>query len=47
MGAGFIGSIILEALVERGVKLTVVEMADRMISHMMDKTASGHVATLV
>jgi len=41
MGAGFIGSIILEALVERGVKLTVVEMADRMISHMMDETAGG------
>lgn len=41
MGAGFIGSIILEALVERGVKLTVVEMADRMISHMMDEIASG------
>ncbi|MEM8743102.1 MAG: FAD-dependent oxidoreductase [Pseudomonadota bacterium] len=41
MGAGFIGSIILEALVERGVKLTVVEMADRMISHMMDETASA------
>lgn len=41
MGAGFIGSIILEALVERGVELTVVEMADRMISHMMDETAGG------
>ncbi len=41
MGAGFIGSIILEALIERGVKLTVVEMADRMISHMMDETAGG------
>ena len=41
MGAGFIGSIILEALVERGVNLTVVEMSDRMISHMMDETAGG------
>ncbi|CAI8031270.1 NADH-dependent phenylglyoxylate dehydrogenase subunit epsilon [Geodia barretti] len=31
MGAGFIGSIILEALAERGTDLTVVEMEDRMV----------------
>lgn len=36
MGAGFIGCIILESLVERGVKLTVVEAEDRVISKMMD-----------
>lgn len=36
MGAGFIGCIILEALAKRGVKLTVVEMEDRMVSRMMD-----------
>ena len=30
MGAGFIGCIILEALAARGVKLTIVEMGDRM-----------------
>ena len=36
MGAGFIGCIILESLVERGVKLTVVEAEDRMIPKMMD-----------
>ena len=38
MGAGFIGCIILEALVARKVKLTVIEMADRMVARMMDKT---------
>jgi len=38
MGAGFIGCIILEALVSRKVKLTVIEMADRMVARMMDKT---------
>ena len=31
MGAGFIGSIILEALATRGTDLTVVEMEDRMV----------------
>ena len=41
MGAGFIGSIILEALVSRGVKLTVVEMEDRMVPRMMDETAGN------
>ena len=38
MGAGFIGCIILESLLERNVKLTVVEMADRMLPRMMDET---------
>jgi NAD(P)H-nitrite reductase large subunit len=38
MGAGFIGCIILESLVERGVNLTVVEAEDRMIARMMDET---------
>lgn len=37
MGAGFIGCIILEALVARKVDLTVVEMADRMVARMMDR----------
>ncbi len=41
MGAGFIGSIILEALVSRGVNLTVVEMGDRMVPRMMDETAGA------
>ena len=38
MGAGFIGCIVLEALVSRGVELTVVELADRMLARMMDDT---------
>ena len=41
MGAGFIGSIILEALVQMGVDLTVVEMGDRMVPRMMDDTAGA------
>jgi NAD(P)H-nitrite reductase large subunit len=39
MGAGFIGCIILESLVKRGVNLTIVEMGDRMVPRMMDETA--------
>ncbi len=41
VGAGFIGSIVLEALVARGADLTVVELADRMVARMMDETAAG------
>ncbi|MCP3849072.1 MAG: NAD(P)/FAD-dependent oxidoreductase [Gammaproteobacteria bacterium] len=41
MGAGFIGCIILESLLKRGVQLTVVEMGDRMVPRMMDETAGG------
>lgn len=41
MGAGFIGSIILEALVKKGVNLTVVEREDRMVPRMMDETAGA------
>lgn len=41
IGAGFIGCIILEALVERGVKLSVVEMGDRMVPRMMGQGAGG------
>lgn len=39
MGAGFIGCIIMEALAERGVKLAVVEMGDRMVPRMMGEAA--------
>ncbi len=39
IGAGFIGCIILEALVTRGVELTVVEMGDRMVPRMMGEVA--------
>jgi len=41
MGAGFIGCIILEALAKRGVDLTVVEMADRMVPRMMNNIAGN------
>ncbi|MGQ7848371.1 NAD(P)/FAD-dependent oxidoreductase [Granulosicoccus sp. 3-233] len=37
MGAGFIGCIILEALAERGVELTVIEMQDRMVARMTNQ----------
>lgn len=40
MGAGFIGCIVLEALVARKVELTVIEMADRMLARMMDDTGA-------
>ena len=38
MGAGFIGCIVLEALAARGVRLSVIEMGDRMLPRMMDET---------
>ena len=41
LGAGFIGSIILQALAERGVKLAVVEMGDRMVPRMMTAKAGN------
>lgn len=41
VGAGFIGSIILEALYLRGCKITVVELAPRMVARMMDEIAGG------
>lgn len=39
MGAGFVGCIVLEALAMRGVKLTVVELGDRMVPRMMSPIA--------
>ncbi|MCP4934159.1 MAG: NAD(P)/FAD-dependent oxidoreductase [bacterium] len=41
MGAGFIGCIILEALVACSAKLTVVEAEDRMVPRMMNTTAGN------
>ncbi len=41
MGAGFIGCIILEALLERGVNLTVVEAEDRMVPRMMNQVGGN------
>lgn len=39
IGAGFIGCIVMEALLARGVHLTVVERRDRMLPNMMGKKA--------
>ena len=41
LGAGFIGCIIMQSLAARGVKLSVVEMGDRMVPRMMTATAGG------
>jgi NAD(P)H-nitrite reductase large subunit len=41
IGAGFIGCIILEALVRRGVKLAVVETGNRMVPRMLNDKAGG------
>lgn len=41
IGAGFIGSIILEALAKSGVDLTVVETENRMVPRMMNDVAGG------
>jgi NAD(P)H-nitrite reductase large subunit len=45
IGAGFIGCIILQALAERGVELTVVERGDRMVPRMMNQPAGGLIKT--
>jgi len=37
IGAGFIGCIILEALVSAGANLTVIEMGNRMVPRMLDE----------
>ncbi len=41
VGAGFIGCIILEALIKRGVKLSVVEAGNRMVPRMLNDKAGG------
>ena len=41
MGAGFIGCIILEALVKSGARLTVIEREDRMVPRMMNEKAGN------
>ena len=44
MGAGFIGCIVLQALAERDLKVTVVEMAERMLPRMMDDVGGEMIA---
>ena len=41
IGAGFIGCIILESLVKRGIKLAVVETGNRMVPRMLNDKAGG------
>jgi NAD(P)H-nitrite reductase large subunit len=41
IGAGFIGCIILESLVKRGINLTVVETGNRMVPRMLNEKAGG------
>ena len=41
IGAGFIGSIILEALARRGTNLTVVEVENRMVPRMMNDVSGN------
>ena len=43
-GAGFIGCIVLQALAERDLKVTVVEMAERMLPRMMDEVGGEMIA---
>ena len=45
IGAGFIGSIVLEALVRRGVKLAVIETGNRMVPRMLNEKAGGLLQT--
>jgi NAD(P)H-nitrite reductase large subunit len=41
MGAGFVGCIIMEGLLSRGVALTILVRSDYMVRRMMNPTASG------
>jgi len=41
IGAGFIGCIILESLVKRGVELSVIETGNRMVPRMLNDKAGG------
>jgi NAD(P)H-nitrite reductase large subunit len=41
IGAGFIGCIILEALVKRDINLAVIETGNRMVPRMLDENAGG------
>ena len=45
MGAGFVGSIIIQALVSRGAQLTILVRSGRMVSRMMPPKASEMIAS--
>jgi len=44
MGAGFVGSIIIQSLVSRGAQLTILVRSGRMVSRMMPPKASEMIA---
>ncbi|WP_257309663.1 NAD(P)/FAD-dependent oxidoreductase [Geothrix fuzhouensis] len=45
MGAGFVGCIIMEGLLSRGVDLTILVRSGYMVRRMMNPTASGMIRT--
>lgn len=47
IGAGLIGISVTEALVKRGLKVTVVELQDRILSLLLDSTASSLVEGVI
>jgi NAD(P)H-nitrite reductase large subunit len=47
IGAGLIGVSVTEALVKRGLKVTMVELQDKILSLILDPTASEMVETVI
>lgn len=47
LGGGLIGLKCAEGLIERGIKVSIVEMADRLLSTTFDKEASGIIEELL
>jgi NAD(P)H-nitrite reductase large subunit len=47
IGAGLIGISVTEALVKRGLKVTLVELQDRILSLILDPKASGIVENII
>ncbi len=47
IGAGLIGISVTDGLLKRGVKVTIVELQDKILSLLLDPTASDIVETLV
>jgi NAD(P)H-nitrite reductase large subunit len=47
IGAGLIGVSVTEALVKRGLKVTMVELQDKILSLILDPTASEMVETII
>lgn len=47
IGAGLIGVSVTEALVKRGLKVTLVELQDRILSLILDSKASGIVEKII